>query len=69
MGDAIRLAQIPISDDVTIVGDEDNLVVSIIQPTKEVEVSEEMEMDDSIEGESSDIDSSESEENNEENSE
>ena len=69
LGDAIRLVQIPVSDDVTIVGDEDNLVVSIIQPTKEVEVSEEMEMDDSIEGESSDIDSSESEENNEENSE
>ena len=69
LGDAIRLAQIPVSDGVTIVGDEDNLVVSIIQPTKEVEVSEEMEMDDSIEGESSDIDSSDSEENNEENSE
>ena len=69
MGDAIRLAQIPVSDSVTIVGDDDNLVISIIQPTKEVEVSEEMEIDDSVEGESSDIDSSDSAENNEESSE
>ena len=69
LGDAIRLAQIPVSDSVTVVGDDDNLVVSIIQPTKEVEVSEEMEMDDSIEGESSNTDSSDSAENNEENTE
>lgn len=69
MGDAIRLAQIPVSDSVTIVGDDDNLVISIIQPTKEAEQSEEMETDDSIAGEASDTDSSDSVENNEENAE
>lgn len=69
MGDAIRLGQIPAIEGVTLVGDEDNLVVSIIQPTKEVEVSEEMEMDESAESESTDAATSDSSENNDENAE
>ena len=69
MGDAIRLGQIPAIEGVTLVGDEDNLVISIIQPAKEVEVSEEMEMEESTESESTDAANSDSPENNDENAE
>ena len=69
MGDAIRLGQIPDIEGVTLVGDEDNLVISIIQPAKEVEVSEEIEMEGSTESESTDAANSDSPENNDENAE
>ena len=69
MGDAIRLGQIPDIEGVTLVGDEDNLVISIIQPAKEVEVSEEIEMEESTESESTDAANSDSPENNDENAE
>jgi large subunit ribosomal protein L25 len=72
IGDSIRLAQLSMTDDVTLVGDEELLIVSIIQPTKAEEVVEEdTEIDGDItEGIDSESDNTESsEETNDENAE
>ena len=71
IGDAIRLPQVSVSDDVTLEGDEDLLIVSIIQPTKAEEVvQEDEEMAGDIEAADGASDNTEaSDENNDENAE
>ena len=71
IGDAIRLPQVSVSDDITLEGDEDLLIVSIIQPTKEEEViPEDEEMEGDIEAADGASDNAEaSDENNDENAE
>ena len=71
IGDAIRLPQVSVSDDITLEGDEDLLIVSIILPTKAEEVvQEDEEMADDIEAADGASDNAEaSDENNDENAE
>ena len=71
IGDAIRLPQVSVSDDITLEGDEDLLIVSIIQPTKVEEVvQEDEEMEGDIEAADGASDNAEaSDENNDENAE
>ena len=71
IGDAIRLPQVSVSDDITLEGDEDLLIVSIIQPTKAEEViPEDEEMEGDIEAADGASDNAEaSDENNDENAE
>ena len=71
IGDAIRLPQVSVSDDVTLEGDEDLLIVSIIQPTKAEEVvQEDEEMAGDVEAADGASDNTEaSDENNDENAE
>ena len=71
IGDAIRLPQVSVSDDVTLEGDEDLLIVSIIQPTKTEEVvQEDEEMAGDVEAADGASDNTEaSDENNDENAE
>ena len=71
IGDAIRLPQVSVSDDVTLEGDEDLLIVSIIQPTKAEEVvQEDEEMAGDVEAADGASDNAEaSDENNDENAE
>ena len=71
IGDAIRLPQVLVSDDVTLEGDEDLLIVSIIQPTKTEEVvQEDEEMAGDVEAADGASDNTEaSDENNDENAE
>mgnify|MGYP006153834393 FL=1 len=68
IGDSIRLAQVSLPTDVTLVGDEELLIISIILPTKVEEVEEEVEIADDVEDTDSDINESQ-EENNDEKSE
>jgi len=71
IGDAIRLPQVSVSEDVTLEGDDDLLIVSIIQPTKADEVvQEDVEMAGDVEGTDGESDNAEgSDENNDENAE
>ena len=71
IGDAIRLPQVSVLDDVTLEGDEDLLIVSIIQPTKAEEVvPEDEEMAGDVEAADGASDNTEaSDENNDENAE
>ena len=71
IGDAIRLPQVSVSNDITLEGDEDLLIVSIIQPTKAEEViPEDEEIEGDIEAADGASDNAEaSDENNDENAE
>lgn len=62
IGDSIRLSQVSTTDNVFIVGDDDQLVISVVQPAKNEEVQDEMDID--IGGADSESDNAESSEQN-----
>jgi len=65
IGDSIRLAQVSLPTDVTLIGDEELLIISIILPTKVEEVKEEVEIADDVESTDSDTNDSQEENNDE----
>jgi large subunit ribosomal protein L25 len=66
IGDALRLGQLSLADGLTVIGDEENLIIAVNEPTVQAE-EEEAEL--SVEGESVETETADSSDNNEEQSE
>ena len=66
IGDALRLGQLSLADGLTVIGDEENLIIAVNEPTVQAE---EEEAEVSVEGESVDTETADSSDNNEEQSE
>ena len=66
IGDALRLGQLSLADGLTVIGDEENLIIAVNEPTVQAE-QEEVEV--SVEGESVETETADSSDNNEEQSE
>ncbi len=66
IGDALRLGQLSLADGLTVIGDEENLIIAVNEPTVQAE-QEEAEV--SVEGESVETETADSSDNNEEQSE
>ena len=66
IGDALRLGQLSLADGLTVIGDEENLIIAVNEPTVQAEEEEE---EVSVEGESVETETADSSDNNEEQSE
>tara|TARA_B100002051_G_C16622237_1_gene578867 strand:- start:353 stop:1003 length:651 start_codon:yes stop_codon:yes gene_type:complete len=66
IGDALRLGQLSLADGLTVIGDEENLIIAVNEPTVQAE---EEEAEVSVEGESVETETADSSDNNEEQSE
>ena len=66
IGDALRLGQLSLADGLTVIGDEENLIIAVNEPTVQ---DEEEEIEVSVEGESVETETADSSDNNEEQSE
>ena len=66
IGDALRLGQLSLADGLTVIGDEENLIIAVNEPTVQAEQEEE---EVSVEGESVETETADSSDNNEEQSE
>lgn len=66
IGDALRLGQLSLADGLTVIGDEENLIIAVNEPTVQAE---EEEIEVSVEGESVETETADSSDNNEEQSE
>tara|TARA_Y100001970_G_scaffold131306_1_gene161972 strand:- start:1172 stop:1828 length:657 start_codon:yes stop_codon:yes gene_type:complete len=68
IGDSLRLGQLSLADELTVIGDEENLIIAVNEPTVQAE-EEEAETEVSVEDESAETDTADSSDNNEEQSE
>jgi len=66
IGDALRLGQLSLADGLTVIGDEENLIIAVNEPTVQ---DEEEEIEVSVEGESVETETADSSDNNEDQSE
>tara|TARA_B100000401_G_C52574894_1_gene609728 strand:- start:6 stop:656 length:651 start_codon:yes stop_codon:yes gene_type:complete len=66
IGDALRLGQLSLADGLTVIGDEENLIIAVNEPTVQAE---EEEIEVSVEGESVETETADSSDNNEDQSE
>ena len=66
IGDTLRLGQLSLADGLTVIGDEENLIIAVNEPTVQAE---EEEIEVSVEGESVETETADSSDNNEDQSE